>query len=384
MKLKREVSIIIPCLNEEKSIGLCISEIENVISASLLDAELVIIDNDSNDSTKAIILEYQKKFSNINLVEEKQRGYGSAYLAGIDNSVGEYIFMADADNTYDFKDIPLFINKLKLEKFDLVIGNRFSGKMGDKSMTWLHRYIGNPILSFLVRSFFKIKIKDIHCGARAIKRDALNKIVLYTKGMEFASEMIIKASKAKLKICEIPVAYNERIGESKLKSFSDGWRHLRFILLYSPNFLFLIPGLFLFILGSLLMIYFYFSNPEFLGIQLYVHPMFLFAVMIMVGYQIIFFAGFSRIYAVTHLGDSDKMIEMLFKKITLEKASILGFLLLVVGIFIYIYVFSKWINSGLGSLNEIKNSIVALTLIVLGIQTFFSAFMFSILGIKEK
>ena len=240
MELKREISIIIPCLNEEKSIGLCLSEIIKVISSNSLDAEIVVVDNDSEDATASIVLDYQKKNQNINLIKEKHRGYGSAYLAGLKASSGKYIFMADADNTYDFSDIPIFINKLKNENYDLVIGNRFSGMMDRKSMPWLHRYVGNPVLSFLVRLFFKIKIKDIHCGARAIKKEALDKIVLYTAGMEFASEMIIKVSKAKLKITEVPIIYKNRIGESKLKSFSDGWRHLRFILLYSPNFLFLI------------------------------------------------------------------------------------------------------------------------------------------------
>ena len=251
-------------------------------------------------------------------------------------------------------------------------------------MPWLHRYLGNPFLSFLTRELFKIKIKDIHCGARAISRAALEKITLHTTGMEFASEMIIKAAKAGLKITEVPIVYQPRIGESKLKSFPDGWRHLRFMLLYSPNFLFLVPGAILFSLGAVLMAYFYFFSPKFIGVQLYVHPMFLFAVLIMVGYQIMFFAFFSRIYAVTYLGDKDRSIEYFFQKITLEKAGIFGLLLFLGGAALYLYIFSKWLHSGFGSLDEIKNSIVALTLVVLGIQTFFSAFMFSVLGIKER
>jgi glycosyltransferase involved in cell wall biosynthesis len=380
----KEISIILPCLNEEKAIGSCLLEITKIISLNSLDAEIVVVDNDSEDKTANIVLEYQKKNQNIILVKEKRRGYGSAYLRGFKEAKGKYIFMADADNSYDFKEIPNFINKLKNENFDLVVGNRFSGMMNKKSMPWLHKYIGNPVLSYLVRLFFKIKIHDIHCGARAISKEALEKITVYTAGMEFASELIIKAAKGNLKITEIPIEYRERIGESKLNSLSDGWRHLRFILLYSPNFLFLIPGILLFFIGLIFLIIFYFSNPQIWGIQLYVHPMFLFAIMIMIGYQIIFFAGFSRVYAVTHLGDKDKLVESLFKKITVEKAGIFGIIIVSLGLIIYLYIISKWINSGLGSINQIKNSIVALTLIVLGIQTLFSAFMMSILGIKEK
>ena len=384
MRLDKEISIILPCLNEEKAIGSCLSEIIKVIEDNSLDTEILVVDNDSEDNTANVVLEYQKKYQNIILVKEKRRGYGSAYLCGFQNTNGKYIFMADADNSYDFKEIPNFINKLKNQNFDLVVGNRFSRTMKKESMPWLHRYIGNPFLSYLVKLFFKIKINDIHCGARAISKKALEKITVYTTGMEFASELIIKVARANLKITEIPIEYRERIGESKLNSFSDGWRHLRFIFLYSPNFLFLIPGMFLFIVGLVFLIIFYFSNPQLWGIQLYVHPMFLFAVMIMIGYQIIFFAGFSRVYAVTHLGNEDKLVESLFKKITIEKAGILGLILFLLGLIIYIIIFSKWVKSDLGSINQIKNSIVALTLIVLGIQTLFSAFMISILGIKEK
>lgn len=384
MKANEEVSVIIPCLNEEMAIGLCLSEIINVINNKNINAEIIVVDNNSDDRTASIVLEYQKKYPIIKLVNEKIRGYGSAYLAGFKIAKGKYFFMADADNTYDFNDIPVFIDKLRNEKYDLIVGNRFSGRMEKKSMPLLHRYFGNPFLSYLVKLFFNVKINDIHSGARAISKEALGKIVLYTSGMEFASEMIIKAAKANLKITEIPISYNSRIGKSKLRSFSDGWRHLRFILVYSPNFLFLIPGLFLFISGLFLMAYFYFSSPVFSGIQLYIHPMFIFAVMIMIGYQIIFFAGFSRVYAVNHLGDSDKTIEFLYNKITIEKASIIGLVLISTGLFIFIFILTKWIASDFGALGEYKNSIVALTLMVLGIQTFFSAFMLSILGIKEK
>ncbi len=383
MKSIPEISIILPCLNEESAILPCLEEIKRTIKERSLSAEVIVVNNNSTDATPLIVANCQASFPELLLVEEKKEGYGSAYLKGLEIARGRYILMADADGTYNFSEIPLFISKLK-EGNDLVVGNRFLGTIADKSMPWLHRYIGNPFLSFLVRLFFGVKIGDIHCGIRAISKEALGKIVLYTGGMEFASEMVIKAAKAGLKITEIPVEYGKRIGRSKLHSFADGWRHLRFILLYSPLVLFFLPGALLFLLGLVLLIVFYFFEPMILGIQLYTHPMFLFSVMMILGYQLMLFGGFSKTYAITHLGDTDPFIESLFRRITIEKTGLAGIIISIIGAVIYLLIFIKWARSGFGSLSEIKNSIVALTLLVLGIQTFFSAFMFSILGIKEK
>jgi glycosyltransferase involved in cell wall biosynthesis len=378
-----EISIILPCLNEEKSISKCLDEIKQTISYNSLNSEVVIIDNNSTDNTVDIAEKYKDSIKNLRIIKEEKRGYGNSCLRGLNEALGKILFIADADYTYSFLEINSFIKEIK-KGYDLVVGNRFTKKLKKESMPWHHRYIGNPFLSFLVKTFFKVKISDIHCGARAIKKDSFNKLTLYTGGMEFASEMIIKASKEKLKINEIPIEYRPRIGESKLNSISDGWRHLRFILLYSPLFLFLLPGIFLLLTGLLLLSTFYFGEPKILGIQFYIHPMFLFAIMTIVGYQLIIFSGFAKIYSITHLGDKDKIIEKLFKNITLEKAGSIGILFTTIGIIIYISIFLKWIDSNLGSLDETKNMIVALVLTVIGIQTFFSAFMFSILGIKEK
>ncbi|MFA6227377.1 MAG: glycosyltransferase family 2 protein [Candidatus Paceibacterota bacterium] len=383
MKPERDISIIIPCLNEEKSIGFCLDEVFNIIKAEGLDVEVIVIDNNSFDKTAEIVKKYQEKLKDLVLIKEERVGYGSAYLTGFNNASGKYIFMADGDGSYDFSLLKSFVDKLK-SGFDMVIGDRFSSKNIRDTMPWLHRKIGNPLLSFLVRVFFRARVRDVHCGVRAISREALEKITLYTVGMEFASEMIIKVAKKRMKIGEIGIEYRARIGDSKLRSFRDGWRHLRFILLYSPLLLFLLPGIIIFACGLIGMTLFYFGNPSLLGVNFYVHPMFLFSVMIILGYQVIFFSAFSRIYAITHLGDPDPFIEKLFKKITIERTGLLGFLIAMIGVLIYIFIFIKWIASGLGSLNEIKNSIIALTFFVIGVQTFFSAFMLSALGIKEK
>ena len=333
-----ELSMILPCLNEEKSIGLCLKEISEVIEKNSLKAEVLVIDNSSNDKTIEEARKYQNKIKNLRIIIEEKQGYGNSCLSGFNNANGKILFIADADYTYNFSEITKFIKEMR-KGAEMVVGNRFSNGMKKESMSWHHRYIGNPFLSFLVKLFFKVKINDIHCGARAIRKESFKKLTLYTSGMEFASEMIIKAAKAGLKIKEIPIDYRPRIGESKLNSISDGWRHLRFILLYSPFYLFLLPGIILFLLGVLPLGIFYITEPKILGLQFYIHPMFLFAIMTITGYQLIIFSGFAKIYAITHLGEKDIMIEKMFKKITLENTSIVGIILATLGIIIYILIF---------------------------------------------
>lgn len=353
---KEIITIILPCLNEAPSIGNCLESIGTVLKTESLHAEIIVVDNGSTDDSAAIVTQWQERLPQLRLVHEPVQGYGSAYLTGIRHAQGTYIFMADADETYDFADIPRFIAKLD-EGYDMIVGNRFGGMMTKKAMPLHHRYIGNPFLSFLVKTFFGVRINDIHCGERAVRKDALEKISLYTTGMEFASEMIIKAAKAKLRISELSVSYSERSGESKLRSFRDGWRHLRFILLYSPLHLFLIPGIILFSTG---LIASFVTPPSYVQI--------LPALTILLGYQIIIFAGFAKVYAITHLGDSDKTIEKLFRYITIEKVGVLGLLAVASGALLFTHI----------------NAMTAFILIILGIQTFFASFMFSMLGIKEK
>ncbi len=389
---KAEVSIVLPCLNEEDGIAFCIDRISEVVERHGIDAELIIVDNASDDRTAEIVREKMQSIPWLRLEREDARGYGSAYLRGLNAADGTYIYMADADGSYDFDDIPLFIEKMKAKEsgkkeVDMVIGNRFNSVKGKEmekdAMPWLHRRVGNPILSGLVRLFFKVRVHDIHCGARAMTKKAFEKMDLHTRGMEFASEMIIKASKVGLNIEEVPTHYKTRIGTSKLRSFADGWRHLRFILLYSPLILFMLPGALLFAVGLISMIALYFWHISIWNISLYVHPMFFSAVILITGYQLILFGGFAKTYAVTHLGDTNHAIQSLFRHLTIEKAGIAGILLVLFGGIIYGHIAFSWIDSGFGSLDQIKNSIVALTLAVIGVQTFFSAFMLSIIGIKE-
>ncbi|MBS3079626.1 glycosyltransferase family 2 protein [Candidatus Pacearchaeota archaeon] len=373
-----EVSIILPCRNEELALPFCLKQIKKVIKKEKLNAEIIVSDSSADNSPKIA-----KKFKTI-LIKHDKEGYGNAYLEAFKIAKGKYIFMADCDGTYDFNEIPKFIKELKRGN-DLILGNRFAGKMEKDSMPMSNRYLGNPILSGILRVFFHTKIKDSHTGMRAIKKQSLNLLNLKTIGMEFASEMIIKSIKKNLKIKEIPIDYHKRKGNSKLKPYRDAWKHIRFMLLYSPLFLFFIPGLILFFLGLISIIGLYFGSVNIFGIQLFYHPMFLSSSLIIIGYQLIIFSVFAKSYAINHLGETEsKLMRKLYQIITLERVSIIGIITTIVGAVIYLIIFLKWIESGFPALNEIKNSILALTLITLGIQTIFSAFMLSILSIKEK
>jgi len=343
-----QVSIVLPCLNEEQAIASCLEQIVSIVNRNNLKAEIIVVDNGSTDSSCKIAL--GKK---VRLIHEKLAGYGAACLKGFEAAQGNLLFLADCDGSYDFGEIPRFIEELE-NGYDFVIGDRFKGKMEKGAMPWIHRYIGNPILSGIFRLFFNASIHDAHCGMRALTKEALKKLKLKTSGMEFASEMLIKAVKSKMKIKELNINYYKRRGQSKLKSFVDGWRHLRFMLLYSPLFLFFVPGLTLFIIGCILMAR--------------MHPGLLASLLVITGYQLIIFSLFAKIYAINHLED-EPVLDNFYKYINIEKAIIAGVLMMSVGIGIYL---------------KTKNSILGMTLATIGIQTVSSSFMLSILGIKEK
>jgi glycosyltransferase involved in cell wall biosynthesis len=383
MNSNLELSVVLPCLNEAQGLRSCLRELRETLEIMAVEAEVIVADNGSTDGSISIVKELQKNWPELSLVFESQLGYGSACRRGFDAAKGRYIFMADADGSYDLRALPLFIRKLRAGS-DLVLGDRFAGGVDDRAMPWLHRYLGNPVLSFLVRWLFRVRIADLHCGARAMARTAFRRLIFRAGGMEFASEMVVKAAKAGMKIEEVPIRYRPRLGESKLRSWSDGWRHLRFILLYSPLLLFFLPGLLIFGAGLALFVWFYVASPEFFGLSFYGHPFFLFSLMMLAGYQLVLFGGFSKVYAVTHLGDRDDTIERLFRHLTIEKTGGLGILLAIIGAVVYAWIFIGWLRSDFGPLSETKNAILGLTLMVFGLQTFFAAFMFSMLGIKEK
>jgi len=372
-----ELSIVLPCRNEEQALGPCLAVIRETLKTHQIDGEIIVSDS-STDSSAEIATKFGAK-----LVKHDQVGYGQAYLEGFKVVRGKYLFLADPDGTYDFQEIPRFLKYLQQEGYDFVIGNRFKGKIEQGAMPRLHRWIGNPLLSFLLRIFFRTNLGDSHCGMRAISKKALERLSLKTTGMEFASEMIIQALKKKLKIKELPINYYKRKGPSKLSSLRDGWKHLRFMLLYSPLFLFFIPGALLLLIGLALMAWLYFGSPRIFGIQFQYHPMFLASLLIVIGYQLIIFALFAKTYAVNHLEEKNAGVELLNKYLTIERAGLLGGIIALLGIIVFAAIFLRWVRGGFGELQEIKESIIALTLMIVGTQTISSSFMLSILGIKK-
>ena len=371
------LSVILPCLNEAAGLEFCLPIIHSVLSRMNVSSEVLVIDNGSTDKS----VEIAEK-NGARVTQEPIPGYGAACMKGLETARGEYCFLADADGTYDFEEIPNFLAAFS-QGADLIIGNRFKGKIDQGAMPWSHRHIGNPVLSSILRLFFKTKIRDTHCGMRAITKKAYQSLPLMTTGMEFASDLIVTALKKNLRIAELPIHYHKRKGLSKLKRLPDGWRHLRFMLLYKPFFLFFVPGILMFSFGLISLPLFYFDAISLPGIRFYYHPMFLSSLCVITGFQLVLFSVFAKTYAVTHLGDSP-VFEKIYRYMNIERASLLGLLGMGVGGFLYMKIFVKWLETHLGPLNEIKNSILALTLIVLGIQTIFSAFMLSILGIKQK
>tara|TARA_Y100000310_G_scaffold243325_1_gene247790 strand:- start:1160 stop:2275 length:1116 start_codon:yes stop_codon:yes gene_type:complete len=359
-----ELSVILPCQNEEQALGFCINQIKEILRQENVLAEIIVSDSSTDNSPMVA------KQLGVKLIKHDHNGYGRAYLEAFKVVQGKYIFMADADGTYDFREIPKFLNYLK-QGSDLVIGDRFKGKIDKGAMPWLHRYIGNPVLSFLFRVFFKAKINDVHCGMRAITKESLTKLNLRTTGMEFATEMIVRASQENLRIKQLPINYHLRKGKSKLKSFSDGWRHLRFMLTYAPDYLFLIPGI-LFLLAGIVLIWLLRSNI--------VYGCFL----IILGYQTISLSVFTKVYMKSiGLIKNDKLVDYLAKVIKFETGVILGAILLLVPLLarrqdVFYFLVN---NLGLASYNVI---IISLTVSMIGIQTMFSAFLISILLIERK
>jgi glycosyltransferase involved in cell wall biosynthesis len=371
------ISIVLPCRNEEKTIGICITKIKDAMATMGEDSYEIIVSDSSKDLSPFIAKDLGAK------VVKHKKGYGDAYLEGFKHASGKYMIIGDSDNTYDFSDIPKFIFYLR-QGYDFVLGNRLNRSMKKAAMPWLHRYIGNPMLSALLRLFFNANIKDAHCGIRAFTKEALDKMELRTKGMEFASEMIVKAIKNNLKIKQIPVIYYPRLGKSKLSSFSDGWRHLRFMLMYAPNYLFLIPGISLFFIGTIIF-YFFLSGPvTLLGIKFQNHPAIIGGFFILLGYQIVTFGICSKAYLKSAgLIKSDRLLDMTARFVSFESGVIIGLAALVISSLAGAAIFLYWFSMGFPSFQS-NIPLLILVIAILGVQTIFSTFFLSILLIERK
>jgi glycosyltransferase involved in cell wall biosynthesis len=369
------VSIVIPCLNEAESISQCVTSALRVLDANGIYGEVIVVDNGSEDGSASLA-----RSAGALVVEEPRRGYGSAYLAGFAAARGDYVVMIDADLTYDFEEIPRFVDELDAGG-ELVMGNRMQA-VEPGAMSLLSK-IGNPILSGFLNFLFRTPVGDAHCGMRAVRRDVLATLALQATGMELASEMVIRAARAKLDIRELSIALHPREGESKLSPFRDGWRHLRLMLVYHPSFLFFLPGILTSVFGAILMAL-VFAHASLFGHTFLLHTLIGGSLLVVVGAQLLGFGLCGRSYAVHQLGDEDAMFTRFGPRVRLEHGLLLGLALGVVGVSLGSVIIGRWVADGLGSLAEEKLMILAATLMIVGMQVFFTSFLLSLLGLRRR
>ena len=382
-----ELTILMPCLNEAETLARCIETARLGIQRSGVRGEIIVADNGSTDGSPAIA---QKLGARVVPVTEK--GYGGALRGGVRAALGKWIIMGDADDSYDFSEADRFVKKFQ-EGFELVMGCRLpvgGGTIMPGAMPWKNRHLGNPVLSFIGRLFFKCPAHDFHCGLRGFTRAAFEKMDLQTTGMEFASEMVIKSTFKHLKIAEVPVTLRPdgRSRPPHLKPWRDGWRHLRFMLLFSPRWLFLAPGIFLSLLGIILGGALSVQNLAVGGINLNVGTLMMACMAVVVGFQLIAFAFFTKVFAIAEgLLPDDPTFSRVFKFFNLEKGILLGLAVLLAGILLFLRAVWIWRQHDYGALDyeqNLRRLIPAATLIVLGVQAVFSSFFMSALGLKTQ
>jgi glycosyltransferase involved in cell wall biosynthesis len=379
-----EISVVLPCLDEAATIGVCIEQIRKTLLVNNISGEIIVADNGSSDNSRDIA-----QALGASVVPVANRGYGSALMGGIAAARGEYIVMGDADGSYDFSHIPLFLEKLR-SGYALVMGNRFLGGIRPGAMPALHRYLGNPLLTAIGRLFFHADCHDFYCGLRGLTKVAYERMALRTTGMEFASEMVVKATLFNLSVCEVPTTLSPdgRAGKSHLRTWHDGFRGLRFLLLYSPRWLFLYPGLWLLLVGIATAAWLL-PGPRRVGHSvLDIHTLLYAVVAILTGSQAVIFAFFTKVFAVTEgLLPEDPRLTRAFQVFNLEKGLLVGGAMLTVGISIAVYSFYLWNRADFGPMNPVVLVRLVAAVIVsvtLGVEIVLSSFFLSILGIARK
>jgi glycosyltransferase involved in cell wall biosynthesis len=379
-----ELSVVLPCLNEAETLEPCVVQARDTMKQMGIRGEVVVADNGSSDGSQAIAARLGARVVNV-----AAKGYGSALMGGIAAARGTWIIMGDADQSYDLSHIPRFMEQLHAG-VDLVMGNRFLGGIKSGAMPPLHRYLGNPVLSGIGRLFFRCPCRDFHCGLRGFRKDVIVGLDLQTTGMEFASEMVVKATMFGLRIAEVPTTLSPdgRSRPPHLRSWRDGWRHLRFLLMFSPRWLFLYPGFALFIVSDLLMAWLL-PGPRQIGqITLDVHAMLYAAVGMLVGFQGVLFAVLSTVFAMTAgLAPPTPQLQRIFGKITLETGLLVGAALIVVGVLSLLGVFLFWSGESFGPLNPqrtLRFTIPGVVATALGFQTIMASFLLSMMGLPRK
>jgi glycosyltransferase involved in cell wall biosynthesis len=375
-----EVSVVIPCLNEANSIGICIDKALAAFNAAGIRGEVVVADNGSTDGSIEIAEKHGARVVRVQL-----KGYGHALRGGIEAARGRFIVMGDADDSYDFTELPRFVAKWR-EGYDVVMGNRFKGEIKPGAMPWHHKYIGNPVLSGILRLLFHTDIGDAHCGMRGFTKEVYNRMDLRTTGMEFASEFVIKAAKLGARMTEIPITLwpDKRGRPPHLRSFRDGWRHLRFMLLYAPNWLFLAPGGALAAAG-LALVFWLLPGPRQIGHAVIdIHTMFFGMIFTLLGAQIIATGLFAKVFCYSERFDPHaRSLERALKRLKLEHGLIFGALLTLAGLAGNLWVLWQWAASGFGPLAQMRAVIFWSLWLFLGLQIVFSSFFLSMLGISR-
>lgn len=379
-----EVSVVLPCLNEHETLGACIRKAIAALNGAGLKGEVIVADNGSTDGSIEIA-----ESAGARLVRVEHRGYGNALKGGIKAARGTYVVMADSDDSYDFAHIPRLVEELR-KGSDLVMGNRFLGGIQDGAMPFLHRYLGNPVLTAIGRLFFHSPSRDFHCGLRGFRKDSYERMDIRSTGMEFASEMVVKASLLRMSVTEVPTTLfpDGRSHSPHLRTWHDGWRHLRFLLMYSPRWLFFYPGIGSILLGIGVCLWLM-PGPRRIGNTVFdVHTLAYAFGSMLVGFQLLAFAVFTKVFAITEgLLPEDPRLNRLFKYINLETGLIIGALLVLTGVAGSFFALFSWARTSFGPLNSenmlrvVLPSVFALTL---GAQVIFSSFFLSILGLRRR
>ena len=378
-----ELTILMPCLNEARTIARCVRKARRFLEDACIGGEVLVADNGSSDRSPALAEE-----AGARVIMVSERGYGAALRAGIEAARGRYVIMGDADESYDFARLEPFVEKLR-EGYPLVMGNRFKGGIRPGAMPLLHRYLGNPVLSFVGRLFFRAPVGDFHCGLRAFDREAVRGLGLRTRGMEFASELVVKAALARWRIAEVPTMLHPdgRDRAPHLRSWRDGWRHLRFLLLFSPRWLFLYPGLALLSVGITLSVALYFSPLEFLGVGLDIHSLLYGCAAALLGLQLCLFALFARVSAQNAgLLPRHATLEAFLDALSLERGLLVGAAAVLVGFVWSAAAFWKWRDIGFGALDPrvvMRETIPATALMVGGMEIMLASFLLSLLRWKS-
>jgi len=379
-----KLSIVMPCLNEAETVAICISKAKQFLKSRNINGEIIIADNGSNDGS----LELARK-TGAKVVQILEKGYGSALIGGIEASKGDFIIMGDADDSYDFSELSAYVDALDAG-FDLVMGNRFQGGIQPGAMPFLHRYLGNPILSWLGRLFFKNQVGDFHCGLRGFCRDSILSLNLQTTGMEFASEMVVKASLYGLKITEVPTILHPdgRKRPPHLRTWSDGWRHLRFLLLYSPRWLFYYPGIFMMISGLALTAWLLPGPRQIGSITLDINTILYAAFLSILGLQAVLFSLLTKVFAISSgLRPLDSETQTIIRIGSLEKGILISFLMMILGLLSSVGAVVYWSTNSFGDIDptvSMRLVIPGSVLFVMGFQILLSSFFLSILQTKRR